>query len=286
MPTARLTDRGLLNVSGPDATTFLDRIVTCDVDGIAPGQARFGALLTPQGKIVADFILIQVGEAEFMLDTPRTCLDDLIKRLNLYRLRAKVALADRSEAHLVTVGWGGSPMPEGAVLDPRLPALGWRGIVASDAPAAPDDAGMAAYRSHRISLGIPEGGADFAFREAFPHEAMMDKLSGVDFDKGCYVGQEVVSRMQHRGTARTRLVPILFETGEAQEGVDVTAGDRVLGRTGTADGTRALAMLRLDRAQDALASGEPIMVAGHAVRLDLPEWAGPLSLGGAAVPAA
>ena len=134
--------------------------------------------------------------------------------------------------------------------------------------------GAAAYHAHRIALGVPEGGKDFSLGHAFPHETLMDQLHGVDFDKGCYVGQEVVSRMQHRGTARTRIVPLVYGDAEVPEaGSEVTAGERAIGRTGSAAKGRGLAMLRVDRAAEALAAGLPIRAGGVPVRIELPPWA-------------
>jgi tRNA-modifying protein YgfZ len=136
------------------------------------------------------------------------------------------------------------------------------------------DGDAAAYHAHRVRLGLPEGGKDFSFGDAFPHEALMDQLYGVDFDKGCFVGQEVVSRMQHRGTARTRIVPLVYVEGVAVgPGAEVTAGERAIGRTGTGAGERGLAMIRLDRAADALAAGEIIRAGGRPVRIEKPDWA-------------
>jgi hypothetical protein len=159
--------------------------------------------------------------------------------------------------------------------DPRLADLGWRAVVAA-ADAAEFAADPAeAYHARRIALGVPEGGRDFLFGDAFPHEALMDQLQGVDFDKGCYVGQEVVSRMQHRGTARTRIVPALYEGGFAAEaGVEVMAGGKVLGRTGTGAEGRGLLVIRLDRAADALSAGETIRAGGIPVTLEKPAWIG------------
>ncbi|MFL5188615.1 MAG: YgfZ/GcvT domain-containing protein, partial [Microvirga sp.] len=161
------------------------------------------------------------------------------------------------------------------VEDPRLPALGWRALVAAQDAAEFGKDPAEAYHAHRISLGVPDGGRDFLFGDAFPHEALMDQLKGVDFDKGCYVGQEVVSRMQHRGTARTRIVPALYEGGFAADvGVEVTAGEKALGTTGTGAQGRGLLMIRLDRAADALRAGEVIRAGGIPVRLEKPSWIG------------
>jgi len=276
MPTAHLADRGVVWVQGADAKTFLDGLFTCDIDRVAPGQPRFGALLTPQGKILFDFIVFEAPQdagAGYCLDVLKVYAPDLVKRLNFYRLRAKVMVEGVSEALAVVAGWGDSLKPEDslAAQDPRLPALGWRAIVAAE-DASPEQA-AAGYHAHRIALGVPEGGRDFLWNDAFPHEALMDQLHGVDFDKGCYVGQEVVSRMQHRGTARTRMVPIVYLDGfVAEPGVDVTAGDRTLGKTGTGANGRGLAMIRFDRAADALAAGKTIRAGGLAVRIEKPDW--------------
>ena len=170
---------------------------------------------------------------------------DLAKRLGFYKLRAKVAVEDLSETLAVVAGWDAPrPADEAGLVaeDPRLPALGWRAIVAAEDAAEFAEEPADAYHARRIALGVPEGGRDFLFGDAFPHEALMDQLHGVDFDKGCYVGQEVVSRMQHRGTARTRIVPAVYEGGFAAEaGVEVTAGEKALGKTGTGAEGRGLA---------------------------------------------
>jgi folate-binding protein YgfZ len=205
-----LASRGIVRVAGEEARAFLERLITCDMDRVAAKGARLGALLSAQGKILADFIVIQAGESDFLLDCPAACVGDLIRRLTLYKLRAKLTINDLSASHVVEAGWDGAGMPNGAVRDPRLAELGWRLIRPRNASAAgPGREG--AYHSQRIRLGVPEAGLDFTLGDAFPHEALMDQLGGVDFDKGCYVGQEVVSRMQHRGTARTRIVSVAYD---------------------------------------------------------------------------
>ena len=280
MPTAHLIDRGLVRVSGEDAKTLLDGLLTCDLDRVSPERPRFGALLTPQGKILFDFIVFEApadAGGGYFLDVLKPYAPDLVKRLGFYKLRAKVAIEDRSESLAVVAGWGNSERPAdefGLIAeDPRLPALGWRAIVAAEDVGELGPGDFAAYHAHRIALGVPEGGKDYLFGDAFPHEAIMDQLHGVDFDKGCYVGQEVVSRMQHRGTARTRTVPVSYPEGFVSEaGAEVTAGERVLGKAGTAAQGRGLVTIRLDRAAEALTAGQEIRAGGLPVRLEKPDW--------------
>jgi len=272
MPIALLPDRTVVAVSGPDALPFLQGILTCNVETLPEGEARLGALLTPQGKIQFDF-LVSRSDDGFRLDVAAERVADLVKRLGLYRLRAKVTVAADPTLGVAAAWEGAETAAETVrVRDGRLPALGERLYFAEGAFSA--DATEDAYHAHRIGLGVPEGGRDFAFGDAFPHEALMDQLGGVDFKKGCYVGQEVVSRMQHRGTARTRILPIVYRDGPAPEpGTEVIAGARSLGVTGSAAGDRGLATIRLDRLGDALAIGEPVRAGGTIAAVAKPEFA-------------
>ncbi|MCC5976791.1 MAG: folate-binding protein YgfZ [Salinarimonas sp.] len=279
MPVAKLDDRAILHVAGEAAHGFLDGLITSDVDDAQPGKPIFAALLTPQGKILFDFFVHVAPESEggFFLDCRREMLGELARRLKFYRLRAKVTLDERADDLAVLAGWGEAPIPEAVTAggpDPRLAALGWRAVVkAGDAPtgdATPDD-----YTAHRMTLGMPEGGADYAFGETFPHEAMMDHNGGVDFVKGCYVGQEVVSRMQHRGTARTRIVPVVVVSGGLPEpGTEITAGGKVIGACVSALQGRAMAKLRLDRVTDALEAGAALEAGEARLALIQPDWLG------------
>lgn len=279
MPAAHLKDRGVIRVSGEDARDFLQNVITNEMETVTPQQAGYGGLLTPQGKIISDFLVIAVPEAEgggFLLDAPLLQVPDLMKRLKLYKLRARVALDDLSEASAVIAATDGGKLPADAGLvfaDPRLPGLGDRAITDRDGVDEVAGKEMEAYHARRIALGIPDGGRDFAYGDTFPHEALFDQLGGVSFRKGCYIGQEVVSRMQHRGTARTRAVPVVFTEGLTPEmGVEATAGGKTLGRVGSAAAGRGLAMLRLDRVADALAEGQTLEGGGLAFTLEKPAF--------------
>jgi hypothetical protein len=295
MKAAVLPDRGVVKVVGDGARTFLHGLVTADVLTLEAGEARYCALLTPQGKIISDFLAAEAPANDgggFFLDVPRARIATLIEKLNLYKLRAKVIVEDLSEILGVMAVWNGAAPPSAAArtpgakdavglcfADPRLPALGLRVMLpphlaanaAAEFGATLLDA--ADYEAHRIALGIPSGGVDFAYGDAFPHEADMDQLAGVDFAKGCYVGQEVVSRMEHRGSARTRAVPLRFDGVAPQPGAAVVAGERQLGHMGSAAAGRAIALLRLDRVADALAHGEALTAGATPVCLVKPDWA-------------
>jgi folate-binding protein YgfZ len=284
MQAAMLPDCGVVKVAGDDARRFLHGLITTDVSKLAPGQSRFAALLTPQGKIIVDFIVTEAEPAEgdgFFLDCPRALAATLVERLNFYRLRAKVTIEDLSQKLGVLAAWGGSGTTECGLVyaDPRLPALGLRCILPPElaAEAAAELgatlASAEAYEAHRIALGVPRGGMDFSYGDAFPHETDMDQLGGVDFEKGCYIGQEVVSRMQHRGTARTRIVPVMFEDFAAEAGTPVMAGDKQVGTLGSSANGRGLAMLRLDRVEEAMAAGVPLTAGGLLLRPVKPAWA-------------
>jgi folate-binding protein YgfZ len=284
MKAALLPDRGVVKVAGADARTFLNGLLTTDVTKVTPEQARFGALLTPQGKIIVDCIVAEAPAADgggFFLDCPRALAPGLVEKLNFYKLRAKAICEDLSEVLGVMAVWDGAGATEYGLIysDPRLPALGQRVMLpphlaketAADLGAELFEA--QAYEAHRIAQGVPRGGADFIYGDAFPHETDMDQLAGVDFEKGCYVGQEVVSRMEHRGTARSRIVPIAASDFAPDAGVPVMAGDRQVGITGSHAGNRGLAMLRLDRVADARAAGTPLTAGGVAIEPRKPEWA-------------
>ena len=280
-----LPNRGVVRVTGDEARAFLDNIVTSSMDGVVEGKAIHTALLTPQGKIITDFCVTEASEEDgggFYCDVPLVSAAELAKRLTFYKLRARVSVENLSETLGVIAAWGADLDIARfglAFADPRLPALGYRLIAHKsqiDAVIAEAGAALAVledYHAHRAALGIGEVAFDFALGDAFPHEINMDQLHGIDFKKGCYVGQEVVSRMQHRGTARTRLVQLRFDEGfVASSGAPVMAGEKTLGTTGTAANGVGLAMIRLDRAADAVAAGTSITAGGVPVTVIRPAW--------------
>jgi folate-binding protein YgfZ len=284
--TALLPDRTVVRVDGADAEKLLQQIITNEVPAAALRQGAFAAplmqwalaaLLTPQGKVLCDFLIARHGGG-FLLDTPADRAAELVRRLELYRLRAQVAIADASGQLVILAAWGEVPaaLDAGraamfAAADPRLDQLGLR-IIADRGAAAEVNATAAEYHAHRIALGVPEGGKDYAYGETFPHEADLDLLNGISFTKGCFIGQEVVSRMRHRGTVRRRVVPV---EGEAAltSGAAVTVGAVEIGRIGSVAGALGLAMVRLDRAAEASAKGERLRAGGVAISLRQPAWA-------------
>jgi folate-binding protein YgfZ len=278
MKAAFLADRSVVKVSGEDARNFLNGLVTTDMTQLAPGLGRFGALLTPQGKIVVDFLITEAPSGHgggFLLDCPRPLAQGLASKLGFYKLRAKVAVENLSENLGVIAAWDGEPAmkPDLAFADPRDTALGWRILAPQDLAEKVSDLigadllDSTAYEAHRIATGVPRGGLDFIYGDAFPHETNMDRLHGVDFDKGCYVGQEVVSRMQHRGTARTRTVRVTLEGAPPEAGTTVLAGDKQVGTMGSTSGSNGLALIRTDRVSDALEAGATLTAGGLGIRL-------------------
>jgi tRNA-modifying protein YgfZ len=279
MPTliARLDDRGLVRVAGADARKLLNGLLTNDLDKLDTQPAVFAGLLSPQGKILFDFFVVKAGADSLLLDVAQASAEALVKRLTMYKLRAAVTIEAAPVDLVVAAAWGDAVrVPAGVIAypDPRLAALGQRLVTPAgrlaEMPATSAD--PTAYHAHRIALGVPEGGRDYAFADAFPHEALFDQLHGVDFEKGCYVGQEVVSRMEHRGTARNRIVPV-HGTAPLTTGSPVTAGAASLGLIGSVSGRNGLATIRLDRAHEAAAKGDPVVAGDVALTLSKPDWA-------------
>jgi tRNA-modifying protein YgfZ len=281
---ALLPDRGVVSVTGADAAKLLQGVITNDMDLITERGALHAGLLSPQGKILFEFFVVPTPDG-FLLETARAKAGELGERLKMYRLRADADIRDVSPDYTVAAIWGGAeytPRGDGPAplwfADPRLPALGYRELATlrSDWALYTEDADSATqdeYHTHRIALGVPEGGKDYAFGDAFPHEALFDQLNGVSFEKGCYVGQEIVSRMQNRGTARRRIVPVVAEVALPASGAAVTAAGVEIGTLGSVAGARGLAPIRLDRAAEFLEKGEALRAGNVPIRIDIPSWA-------------
>lgn len=241
MPVARL-DRAVLRLSGDNLLPWLEGLLTNSLGA----DMTFTALLTPQGKIIADFFVTKVDNA-VLIDTPKKFGPDLLKRLKMYKLREKIDIEDISETHVVYAAWN-MDEPYGHP-DPRTPALGYRHI--SESLDALEDA--AAYDAHRLSLGIPDSQWDFETASVFPADAYMDMLSGVDFQKGCFVGQEVVSRMKRMTTVKKRMRGLVLEE-TAQAGDNILSGERVVGEVLHVRGKSGMGLIRLNRLKDAALS--------------------------------
>lgn len=262
-----LSARAVIAITGDESRSFLQRVITKGPEGLPEGGALFSALLTPQGKVLADFIVFDDGEGGLLIDAPFSEAEGLVKRFSLYRLRAKAEITLRDdlavaaargegEAELKTVALAAAP-------DPRNPALGLRAIVPAGGPA--DEAH--AYHGARIEAGMPEFGADYGAGEVFSTDVNHDRLGGLDYKKGCFVGQEVASRMHRKGGVRKRTLRLGVDGETLAPGDAVTAGETPLGEVTSSVGGNALALIRTDRAVKALESGETIMAGGAPARL-------------------
>jgi folate-binding protein YgfZ len=254
---ARLDSRALVRVSGPDARPFLNNLLTQEVEGLAEGELRFGALLSPPGRLLFDLFLL--GEADgVLLDVAAERREALLQRLAMYRLRAQVAVEPADGA--VFAAWDG--LPEGFVPDPRLAGLGGRRYGGDIGPDASEDD----FQAHRLALGVPDPAADAVADKTYPIEADFDLLNGIDFAKGCFVGQETTSRMKRRGTIRNRMLPLAFDGPRPAFGAEVLNGELRAGEVLTGRDGAAMALLRLDRLE-----GE-LRVEGRTVRVRRPDW--------------
>jgi folate-binding protein YgfZ len=256
---ASLTSRALIAVGGADWRAFLQGLLTQDVETLAPGEARFAALLTPQGRLLHDLFLVG-REDGCWLDCQASGRAALLQRLTIYRLRAKVSL--QLGARPVFAAWGAAPAGDGWTADPRLPALGWRGYGVAAAPNADE----ADYEAHRLAVGAP-GPADWGEDSTYPLEADFDLLNGVDFRKGCFVGQETTSRMKRRGAIKSRMLPISFDGAPPAAGAEILAGSLRAGQVLSGAEGRAMALVRLDRIE-----GASLMVEGRPCNVVRPSW--------------
>jgi folate-binding protein YgfZ len=264
----RLDDRAVIAVNGPEARSFLQGLITNDIEKVRPEKAIYAALLTPQGKVLFDFLIAE-GDGALLIDCDRSARDGLIRRLSMYRLRAKVQIEPRDQL-AVLVGLTGRPAQRGVTFeDPRLAELGHRSIGAlAEMPSAV--ASARAWHDHRLALGVPEAG-DFGSDRMFALDADLDELHAISFEKGCYVGQELTARMKHRGTARRRLL-----VAEAADGSTLSAGSELranghaIGEIVSAHGARGFALVRLDRLEEA--DGTPIDADGARIAVIKQDW--------------
>lgn len=270
---ALLPSRSGVRISGLDAASFLQGLLTQDVPG--PGEARFAALLTPQGKILFDFFIIE-NDGAFFLDVAGDAADALVRRLSMYRLRAKVAverLEDWAAASIFEDD--GAPVASAGLIyaDPRLAGLGRRVLGSREALASlaleGDENG---YNARRIALGVPEFGKDFAADEVFLLDVNYDVLRGVSYKKGCFVGQEVTSRMKRKGEIRKRSLLLSFNGPPPEKGAEVTAGETALGEVMSGVDGKALAIIRLDRLESSREKSAEIESGGRPARIVFPAY--------------
>ncbi|WP_421731438.1 YgfZ/GcvT domain-containing protein [Brevundimonas sp.] len=254
---ARLDSRALIRISGPDAKPFLNNLLTQDVETLTDGALRFAALLSPPGRLLFDLFVFGEGEA-VLLDVAADRREALAQRLSMYKLRAQVevALDDRA----VFASW--PEVAEGFTSDPRTPLLGGRRY-GGDATAAASEAD---YDTHRLSVGVPDSARDAPADKTYPIEANFDLLNGIDFHKGCFVGQETTSRMKRRGAIKNRMLPLALDGAAPAVGAEVLNGERRAGEVMTGGDGAAIALLRLDRLDGDLT------VEGRPVAVRWPEW--------------
>ncbi|WP_425985008.1 YgfZ/GcvT domain-containing protein [Brevundimonas sp. TWP1-2-1b1] len=258
MPIARLDSRALISVTGEDAKPFLHNLLTQDVETLAEGELRFGGLLSPPGRLLFDLFIL--GQADgVLLDVATERRDALLQRLSMYKLRAKVQVA--ADDGPIFAAWPETPV--GFISDPRTPLMGGR-LYGEATP----DASEADYDAHRLSIGLPDPAADAPQDKTYPIEADFDLLNGIDFQKGCFVGQETTSRMKRRGTIKNRMLPLDFDGPSPAFGTEVLKGELRAGEVLSGREGSAMALLRIDRLDGDLT------VDGRPVRLRKPAWMG------------
>ncbi|WP_292051775.1 MULTISPECIES: YgfZ/GcvT domain-containing protein [unclassified Brevundimonas] len=257
MPIARLNSRAVITVIGPDARHFLNNLLTQNVETLEAGALRFGALLTPQGRLMLDLFLWGKDDGVW-LDVPADARDALVQRLNMYKLRADVQITPSDAG--VFAAW--DEAPEGFSPDPRLEGLGHRAIGFDGATTASEED----WHAHRAALGVVEAAFDAPKDKTYPIEANFDLMNGIDFHKGCFVGQETTSRMKRRGTIKNRILPFTYEGDAPAVGAEVLNGELRAGEVTFAANGRGMAMMRLDRMEGVLTvDGKPVVV-------NRPDW--------------
>ncbi|MFE0236426.1 YgfZ/GcvT domain-containing protein [Brucella anthropi] len=263
-----LSNRALVHITGEEAEKFLQAVITTDLDKLGPDNLKPGALLAPQGKILFDFLVSRI-DGGLRFDLPVSIAADFIKRITLYRLRAKAEITQLSES-LVSVSWQTQSHPsqnDSIKRDSRFPTELNVHRIYGPADGTTDES---AWTKLRAEYGIAEGETDFAYNDVFPHDVNFDQTGGVSFPKGCFIGQEVVSRMQHRGTARRRVLVAHSDGNLPPMGTPITVDGREIGTTGSSADTIGIALVRIDRAKDAIDAGSPILAGETPITLTLP----------------
>ncbi len=275
-----LPHRGVVAVSGEDRVEFLQGLISNDVTRIGPARAVWAALLTPQGRFLNDMFLVDAGFGTVLLETERERAPQLVKKLSLYKLRSKVTIEDRSGTMDVAVIFGPDAEKHNAVpgalsyADPRLPGLGVRVLVAAGQAAkllGLPEAPLADYEALRLSLGVPDGSRDLPVEKALLLESGFDELHGVDFDKGCYMGQELTARTKYRALVRKRLFPVKVEGELPPPGTAIERDGKEVGEIRSGQGDRAIAMLRLEELDGVLTAGGARIVPHKPAWMRLPE---------------
>ncbi len=283
-----LEDRGILVVEGPDGRSFLQGLISNDVEKVSAERAIWAALLTPQGKFLHEFFIFNPEPEILLLDCEAARLADLKKRLSLYKLRSQVTVRDASDSYFVAVLFGEgtldrlglpadpgrtAPLAGGQVaVDPRLAGLGARAMMAGPAGGAAldlpgfDPAERADYDRLRISLGVPDGSRDLQVEKAILLENGFDELHGIDWDKGCYMGQELTARTRYRGLVKKRLLPVRFDGPTPAPGSQVTCEGKDAGTLCSSIGDRGLALLRIERLDG------PLLAGGTLLKPEPPDW--------------
>ena len=287
-------ERGLIGLRGDDAREFLQGVISTKIERVTAQTASYGALLTPQGKYLFDFIIVQIGEA-LLLDTERARATDLLRRLMMYRLRAKVEIEDLSESLLVAAmpGEGAASsleLPDRAgaaraidggvlLIDPRVAALGGRAVVPRPSAARTlEDLGFTAatsdvYDRKRLELGVPDGSRDLVIERSTLLESGFEELHGVDFDKGCFVGQELTARMKYRGLVRKRLMPVSLKGPPPAPQTRILLQGKEAGEMRSSQGEHGIALLRLEHVANAAENGTPLLADATEVIPHKPDWA-------------
>jgi len=267
---AILPDRAILRLDGPEARSFLQGLVSNDVEKVGPSQAVYAALLTPQGKFLHDFFIYE-RDGALLLDVNAARRDDLAKRLKLFKLRAKLTIAPLDDLAVVAV-WGPGAEKVG-VPDPRLAEAGSRLVLSTgEKPAGLVEASPADYDAHRLALGLPEGSRDMEVEKSVLLECGFEELHGVDFQKGCYMGQELTARTKYRGLVKRRLMPVAIEGEAPANGTPITLDGRDAGEMRSGLGSAGIALIRLDALEKARIEGRPLMAGETPLSAWTPAW--------------